>query len=303
METDRNWMSQTAKEHGLGDAVGAIDDAKRSQLKALLLLGKTRGYLTHAEIIEFRKDKSFETEAMELITATLSDMGIEVYPREPDENKRILSNTDFSPEAEKGSVGASISWDEAIEFDILLSPSEADEKLLIDIPPSAYHVDFLNEETSRNRLVEASEGGVQHFCFLLADLTFASSSRFFWFQFVQELHNSLCNDLWVRIFEGDDQSVIIGFNESMMNSFRRSTSNLSSGEIVKKIDDIWVDHGASSSLRVSYVGTYESLCNGNNSFERLLRQKFRSDHNLSIKGGITEEEVVTFNEYVSSDIY
>jgi hypothetical protein len=113
----------------------------------------------------------------------------------------------------------------------------------------------------------------------------------------------LCNDLWVRIFEGDDQSVIIGFNESMMNSFRRSTSNLSSGEIVKKIDDIWVDHGASSSLRVSYVGTYESLCNGNNSFERLLRQKFRSDHNLSIKGGITEEEVVTFNEYVSSDIY
>jgi len=302
MEIHRASISRAAKELRLDDSVRGVDDAKRSQLNALLLLGKRRGYLTHAEIIELRQGRSFGTATLDLITAILGDLGIRFYPREPSKNIRGLIDTDFFTETEKGSVCASNSWDEALEFGIVSSPLEVDEKLITHISASAYSAYFLNDEISRYRMALASDGGVQHFCFLLADLAVGSSSRFFWFQSTQELCNVLCNDLWVRIFEGNDLSVICKFNESMFNLLRELKKNLSSGEVVKYIDDIWFEHSASSSLRISYVGTYETLCKGNNSFERLLRQKFRGNHSSSIKGEITEVEVVTFNEYISSDI-
>ena len=83
------------KEFGLDDTILSEEDmAKRRQrLKALIKLGKTRGYLTHGEISDHLPDKLIDAETMEAVITTLNDLGVAVYEQTPDAESLILTNT------------------------------------------------------------------------------------------------------------------------------------------------------------------------------------------------------------------
>ena len=85
------------KEFGLDEAVLSEEDmAKRRQrLKALIKLGKTRGYLTHGEISDHLPDKLVDAETMGVVIATLNDLGVAVYEQTPDAETLII--TDNAP--------------------------------------------------------------------------------------------------------------------------------------------------------------------------------------------------------------
>ena len=69
------------KEFGLDETVLSEEDmAKRRQrLKTLITLGKTRGYLTHAEISDHLPDKLIDAETLEVVVTMLNDLGVAVY--------------------------------------------------------------------------------------------------------------------------------------------------------------------------------------------------------------------------------
>ena len=103
------------KEFGLDDSVLSEEETKnrRDHLKALIKLGKTRGYLTHGEINDHLPDKLVEAETLEVVVAMLNDMGVAVYEQTPDAEALII--TDNAP---SGS-----SEEEAEEFEDLLLAS------------------------------------------------------------------------------------------------------------------------------------------------------------------------------------
>ncbi|WP_045531351.1 RNA polymerase sigma factor RpoD [Serpentinimonas raichei] len=82
------------KEFGLDDTVLTEEEAKarRDHLKALIKLGKTRGYLTHGEINDHLPDKLAEAETLEVVVSLLNDMGVAVYEQTPDAETLLLSN-------------------------------------------------------------------------------------------------------------------------------------------------------------------------------------------------------------------
>ena len=81
------------KEFGLDETVLSEEDmAKRRQrLKALIKLGKTRGYLTHGEISDHLPDKLVDAETLEVVIATLNDLGVAVYEQTPDAESLIIT--------------------------------------------------------------------------------------------------------------------------------------------------------------------------------------------------------------------
>ena len=83
------------KEFGLDETVLSEEDLvkRRLQLKALLKLGKTRGYLTHGEISDHLPDKLVDAETMEVVISMLNDMGVAVYEQTPDAETLLLNNT------------------------------------------------------------------------------------------------------------------------------------------------------------------------------------------------------------------
>jgi RNA polymerase primary sigma factor len=58
--------------------------ARRQRLKTLIKLGKARGYLTHGEIADYLPDKLVDAETLQVVIATLSDLGVAVYEKMPD---------------------------------------------------------------------------------------------------------------------------------------------------------------------------------------------------------------------------
>ena len=74
------------KEFGLDETVLSEEDLakRRSRLKTLITLGKTRGYLTHGEISDHLPDKLVDAETMEVVVTMLNDMGVAVYEQTPD---------------------------------------------------------------------------------------------------------------------------------------------------------------------------------------------------------------------------
>ena len=83
------------KEFGLDETVLSEEDmAKRRQrLKTLITLGKTRGYLTHAEITDHLPEKLVDAETLEVVVSMLNDMGVAVYEQTPDAETLLLTNT------------------------------------------------------------------------------------------------------------------------------------------------------------------------------------------------------------------
>ncbi|NBW54877.1 MAG: RNA polymerase sigma factor RpoD [Betaproteobacteria bacterium] len=83
------------KEFGLDEAVLSEEDLakRRSRLKTLIKLGKTRGYLTHGEISDHLPDKLVDAETMEVVITMLNDMGVAVYEQTPDAETLLITNT------------------------------------------------------------------------------------------------------------------------------------------------------------------------------------------------------------------
>jgi len=88
-----------AKENRLikefGQGAGATEEeleARRTKLKALIKLGKERGFLTYAEINDNLPDNAVDAEAIESIVGTFNDMGIAVYDQAPDAETLLMND-------------------------------------------------------------------------------------------------------------------------------------------------------------------------------------------------------------------
>ena len=82
------------KEFGLDDTVLSEEEMakRRARLKTLIKIGKTRGFLTHAEISDHLPDKLVEQETLDVVIAMLNDMGVAVYEQTPDAETLLLNN-------------------------------------------------------------------------------------------------------------------------------------------------------------------------------------------------------------------
>jgi RNA polymerase primary sigma factor len=83
------------KEFGLDETVLTEEEMlkRRQRLKSLIKLGKTRGYLTHAEITDHLPEKLVDAETLEVVVSMLNDMGVAVYEQTPDAETLLLTNT------------------------------------------------------------------------------------------------------------------------------------------------------------------------------------------------------------------
>jgi len=93
-----------AKEKALQEALkrmppGPQEDfeARRNKLKALIKLGKERGFLTYSEINDHLPDNLVDAEAIDAIISTFSDMGIQVFDQAPDAETLLM--TENAPSA------------------------------------------------------------------------------------------------------------------------------------------------------------------------------------------------------------
>ncbi|MDO5086271.1 MAG: RNA polymerase sigma factor RpoD [Comamonadaceae bacterium] len=91
------------KEFGLDETVLSEEEmnTRRANLKALLKLGKTRGYLTHGEINDHLPDKLVDAETLEAVVSMLNDLGVAVYEQTPDAETLLLANTSGSAATEE----------------------------------------------------------------------------------------------------------------------------------------------------------------------------------------------------------
>jgi RNA polymerase primary sigma factor len=87
-----------AKEKALQEALkrmppGPQEDfeARRNKLKALIKLGKERGFLTYSEINDHLPDNLVDAEAIDAIISTFSDMGIQVFDQAPDAETLLMT--------------------------------------------------------------------------------------------------------------------------------------------------------------------------------------------------------------------
>jgi RNA polymerase primary sigma factor len=91
-------MDRRAKEKALKEALersyhGTEEDleTRRNKLKALIKLGKERGFLTYAEINDHLPDALVDAEAIDAIISTFSDMGLQVFDQAPDAETVLMS--------------------------------------------------------------------------------------------------------------------------------------------------------------------------------------------------------------------
>ena len=68
------------------------DEERQRQMRALIKLGKERGFLTYAEINDHLPDNFAETAAIETIVSTFNDMGVAVYEQAPDAETLLLND-------------------------------------------------------------------------------------------------------------------------------------------------------------------------------------------------------------------
>jgi RNA polymerase primary sigma factor len=80
-------------------------EARRLKLRALIQLGKERGFVTHGEINDHLHENFTQTAAIESIVSTFNDMGVAVYEQAPDAETLLLN----------GHVPAAASDDQADE--------------------------------------------------------------------------------------------------------------------------------------------------------------------------------------------
>jgi RNA polymerase primary sigma factor len=100
MKTASRNKERKAKEKSLlaGAMAGGVmlsdedQERRRLQIKALIALGKERGYLTHAQVHDHLPDDIVDPDAIEGIIAAFNDMGITVCESVPDEDILLMSD-------------------------------------------------------------------------------------------------------------------------------------------------------------------------------------------------------------------
>jgi RNA polymerase primary sigma factor len=123
MKTASRSKERKAKEKSLlaGTMAGGTmlsdedQERRRLQIKALVTLGKERGYLTHAQVHDHLPDDIVDPDAIEGIIAAFNDMGITVCEHVPDEDILLMSDNaitvDDSDDAEAAVATALYSAD------------------------------------------------------------------------------------------------------------------------------------------------------------------------------------------------
>lgn len=82
------------REFGLDTAALSDEEVakRRTELKALVKMGKTRGFLTHLEINDHLPEKLLDAEVLEAILKMLGDMGVAVYEKAPDSATLLVAD-------------------------------------------------------------------------------------------------------------------------------------------------------------------------------------------------------------------
>ena len=98
MTTKRSTKDRRAKEKALKEALersyhGTEEDleARRNKLKALIKLGKERGFLTYAEINDHLPESLVDAEAIDQVVSTFGDMGIQIFDQAPDAETLLMN--------------------------------------------------------------------------------------------------------------------------------------------------------------------------------------------------------------------
>ena len=68
-------------------------EARRTQLKNLIILGKERGFLTYAEINDHLPDEVLDADQIEGVISMINDMGIQVYDEAPDAETLLMQDS------------------------------------------------------------------------------------------------------------------------------------------------------------------------------------------------------------------
>lgn len=66
-------------------------ELRRSRLKHLIKMGKSRGYLTHGEINDVMSDEISDSDSLDTLISLLSDINITVYEQAPDAETLLLN--------------------------------------------------------------------------------------------------------------------------------------------------------------------------------------------------------------------
>jgi RNA polymerase primary sigma factor len=82
----------------------ADEEARKTQLKTLIKLGKERGFLTYSEVNDHLPDDVVDAEQIESIISTFNDMGIQVYDVAPDAEQLLMSESSPTVAADDADV-------------------------------------------------------------------------------------------------------------------------------------------------------------------------------------------------------
>jgi RNA polymerase primary sigma factor len=98
MTTRKSAKDRRAKEKALKEALersyqGTVEDleARRNKLKALIKLGKERGFLTYSEINDHLPESLVDAEAIDAVVSTFGDMGIQIFDQAPDAETLLMN--------------------------------------------------------------------------------------------------------------------------------------------------------------------------------------------------------------------
>ena len=104
MKVSRAKERALMREFGLDETALTEEEVakRRQELKTLIKMGKTRGFLTHQEINDHLPEKLVNEEILEAIISMLNDMGIAVYEQAPDAATLLIAggNTTTATEEE-----------------------------------------------------------------------------------------------------------------------------------------------------------------------------------------------------------
>ncbi len=112
MKVSRAKERALMREFGLDETTLTEEDVakRRLELKTLIKMGKTRGFLTHQEINDHLPEKLVDHDILEAIVSMLNDMGIAVYEQAPDAATLLIAGgtttTATEEEAEEAAEAA-----------------------------------------------------------------------------------------------------------------------------------------------------------------------------------------------------
>ena len=103
MKVSRAKERALMREFGLDETTLTEEEVakRRHELKTLIKMGKTRGFLTHQEINDHLPEKLVNEEILEAIVSMLNDMGIAVYEQAPDAATLLIAGGGASAATEE----------------------------------------------------------------------------------------------------------------------------------------------------------------------------------------------------------